>query len=257
MELFWIVGLLAGCEEAIVVPPVPADPSPTTGYTPPCCAISDGPWGVEGGSLDTNGDFQSTGAIGKIWAYDPTTDLDNDPNTKDWYEYAERMNTVWYWPSSGKPWRVHVEPLTTSQLPEKCLESGYQKCQEYQAFTSTLSDPAAELMPARPLGQKRILLADYFAEGKYRVRAYFAGTPTPQTAWFITKGSLGTRQEVFCIGSGFSWPRRTTPGKAAVDWVIDYNGAAPATLPANPTDCGNLPDGTATSALRSDAIKLY
>ncbi len=257
MQLFWVAGLLVGCGENIVVPPVPADPSATTGYKPPCCAISDGPWGVEGGTLDANENFQPTGAIGRLWAYNPSNDLDSDPATRDWYEYAERMDTVWYWPSSGKPWRVHVSVLSPSQLPEKCLVSGYQKCQEYQAFTATLSDPAAELVPARPLGQKRILLADYFAEGKYRVRAYFSGTNTPLTAWFITKGSGSTRQEVFCIGSGFSWPRRSSSGNVAVDWVIDYNSTVPATLPATTADCGNLPDGTATYALRSDAIKLY
>lgn len=165
------------------------------------------------------------------------------------------MDTVWYWPSSGKPWRVHVNGL--GQLPEHCLVPGYQKCQEIQVYTTTIAEPGAEpLPPPRMIGAKRILLADYFPEGKYRIRAYFSGTTTPVTAWFVTKGT-NVRQEVFCYGSGFSWPRRATSGQVAVDWVIDYSGAAPATLPATTADCGNLPDGTATLALKSDAVRLY
>jgi len=256
-----LVFLLACPSTFPKVPPVTA-PVSSSVVVSACCTLGDGPVLVRKGTIQ-NGAFVDGGEIGRMWAFDDTADLDGDANTRDWYEYAEKKSGsgVWSWMTATQAWKLTVPALTPSQLPHKCNDSGYLKCQEFEVATANanppgVGDPKTESLTARVDPGKRERLTQYHAEGTYKVTATWDSGAT-MTAWYHTKAATGGRQEVWCEPSGWSWPRRDPSGPdVAVSWVLNRTGNAPATLPTDPTSCGNLPDGTATAAVQSNSVKL-
>ncbi len=253
-----MIWYLLSCSSEVPVPavsPVP-DLSFTMGGT--CCPIGEGPWNIEKGTADANGVFTGASSIGRIWSFDSTTDLDGNSSTRDWYEYAERVSGagVWEWMKSGVAWRATVfSPIDQPDI--KCNVTGYLKCQEYEVYTANVSDPSDEQAAQPATGDRVRLTAEYHAEGQYKVWATFqSATPTTKTGWLFTKVVTGVRQEVWCMPSGWSWPRRTATGQDAVTWVMKWYAAPPSSLPTDIASCNAISGVSGTASLQSDSIKL-
>ncbi len=256
--MFSLIWVMLSCKHPVPVPEV--TPAPTLSYTVggTCCPIGEGPWNIEKGSADADGVFTTSSAvIGRIWSFDSSTDLDGSTSTRDWYEYAEREapSGTWEWMKSGVAWRATVN-APSDQPDIKCNVTGYLKCQEFEVYTANVGDPSDE-QTARPASADRVRLpAEYHAPGQYKVWATFAAAgPTTVVGWYFTKVVSGVRQEVWCLPSGWSWPRRSG-GQDAVTWVMRWHAPLPAALPTNIATCNAIPDVSGTASLQSNTIKL-
>ena len=254
-NLIWVV---LSCMDPVPVPEV--TPTPTLSYTAggACCPIGEGPWNIEKGAADTSGGFTSQVPIGRIWSFDSPDDLDGSTSTRDWYEYAERVSTAgtWAWMSSGVAWRATMK-ASMDQPDINCNVAGYLKCQEYEVYTANVSNPSDE-QTARPAAGDRVKLpAEYHAPGQYKVWAtYDAASPTTVVGWYFTKVVSGVRQEVWCLPSVWSWPRRQAAGQESVTWVMRWHAGPPTALPTNIATCNAIPDVSGTASLQSNSIKL-
>jgi hypothetical protein len=240
--------------------PTPDDSGSTVGDT--CCPVEEGPWSIVKLTKDGGGNWVAGDMIGRIWAYDPTTDLDGVSGTADWYEYAER-ETDWGWMSDTLGWRASVAPLASVPSGISCDIAGtHDKCQSLVVVTSTMESPSAVFLTAEPDAAKVVSdPAAYHQVGTYKVVGTFTqGVNTvTQTGWYDTRATtLGglSRNEAWCGPANWLWPARGTQLHGPVTWDLVRTGGVPTTWPTSLSNCPALPDNSAAATFLANSIKL-